>query len=119
MLSSSNFMVGIHFCSGEIRNIGFLTEAEACEKEQSTPPCHRHTTTPCCEDETILHHSDELKSSLSHVHAAAPLATNMVDFQVPVSEVVPESPASRTPYFLYDPPGPSLDITIANQVLLI
>jgi hypothetical protein len=119
MLSSSNFMVGIHFCSGEIQNIGFLTEAEACEKEQSTPPCHRHTTTPCCEDETILHHSDELKSSLSHVHAAAPLAMDMVDFEVLVSEVIPESPASRTPYFLYDPPGPSLDITITNQVLLI
>jgi len=119
LLSSSNFMVGIHFCSGEIQNIGFLTKADVCEKEQSLPPCHKHTTAPCCEDETIVHKGEELKSSVSHIHAAAPLTMDVVDFDVLVSEVVPSSPVLRTAFSQYDPPRRSLDITVTNQVFLI
>ena len=119
MLSSSNFMVGIHFCSGEIRDIGILAKAEVCEKEQSQPPCHRNMTAPCCEDETIVHDGKELKPSVSHFHAAAAMAIDILDLEVFISEVIPASPTSRSAYVLYDPPGPSEDITIRNQSLLI
>jgi hypothetical protein len=119
LLSSSNFMVGIHLCSGEIQNIGFLTKAQVCEKEQSLPACHRPVTTPCCEDETIVHRSEESKPSVSHINVAAPVTMDLVGFQVLISEVIPTSPLSRTPYSLYDPPGRSLDITISNQVFII
>ena len=118
LLSSSNFMVGIHVCSGEIRNVAFLTKAKACEKEQSLPPCHRHTP-PCCEDEAIVHEGDELKGAVSPVQLAASPATDMPPLEVIVAEVVPSWSLSRAPFFLYDPPEPSLDITISNQVLLI
>ena len=119
MLSSSNFMVGIHFCSGEIRNIGILVKAEACEKEQSQPPCHRHMTATCCEDETIVHQGKELKPSVSHFHAAAPLPIDVVDINLLVSELIPASSISRAYYLLYDPPRASADITIRNQTFLI
>ena len=119
MLSSSNFMVGLHFCSGEIQNIGILSKAEPCEKEQSQPPCHRHMTVTCCEDETILHQGEELKPSVSHFYAAAPLPIDIVDLGILVSEVIPGSAISRSCYVLYDPPASSADITIRNQTFLI
>lgn len=119
LLSSSNFMIGIHFCSGEIQNVGFLTKAEVCEKEQSTPPCHRHMTAPCCEDETIIHKGEELKNSISHLHIPAPAAMDVAMLQVVIAEVIPAAPVLRTSRYLYDPPLRWDDITISNQVFLI
>lgn len=119
LLSSSNFMVGIHFCADEIQNIGFLTKAEACEKEQNLPPCHKHMTAPCCEDATIMHEGDELKASASDVHVGLTVTTEATDFHVVVAELIPSSPLSQTSFLFYDPPRPSPDITITNQVFLI
>lgn len=118
LLSSSNFMVGIHFCSGEIQNIGFLKKADVCEREQSLPPCHKHTTAPCCEDKTIVHQAEDLKAYVPHFHVAAPVTMEVADFDVLVSEVVPSSPVF-TAFYLYDPPRRSHDIIITNQVFLI
>lgn len=119
LLSSSNFMVGIHFCSDEIQNISFLTKADACEMERELPPCHRHLTAPCCEDETIVHEGEELKNTASTLHTAAPVAMDLTDLQVIIAEVIPAAPFAHTSFYLYDPPLRWDDITISNQVFLI
>jgi hypothetical protein len=119
LLSSSNFMIGIHFCSDEIQNISFLTKAEACEMERELPPCHRHMTAPCCEDETIVHKGEELKNPVSALHIPAPLAMDLTNLHVILAEVVPAEPFAHASFCLYDPPLRWDDITIANQVFLI
>ena len=119
MLSSTNFMVGIHFCQGEIQNVGLFTKATGCEKEQSLPPCHRNATAPCCEDETIVHASEELKHSVFDFQVHTPLAVDVVDPRVLISELIPASEVSRAANFNYQPPEPSLDIPIINRTFRI
>lgn len=119
LLSSSSFMIGIHFCSDEIQNISFLTKAEVCEMERALPPCHRQMTAACCEDEAIFHEADELKNSVAALHIPAPLAMDLISLQVILAEVIPAAPFAHTSSYLYDPPLRWDDITIANQVFLI
>lgn len=119
MVSSTNFMVGMHFCMGEVQNIAFLSKADGCEKEKSLPPCHRHEKAPCCEDETVIHKGDDLKSSIAQIQILAPAH---IDLEVPlilIAEVIPSAVVSRIQYYNYDPPLRSWDLTVEHQVFLI
>ena len=119
LVSSSSFMVGIHLCAGEVQNVALFTKAEGCEKEQSLPPCHRHTKAPCCEDETVIHKGEDLKASAVHIHIVAPAAMDIEQPLVLISEIIPTAPVSRTHYYNYDPPLRSWDLTVEHQVFLI
>lgn len=119
MVSSTSFMVGMHLCMGEVQNIAFFSKAEGCEKEQSLPPCHRHTTAPCCEDETVIHKSDDLKAGIAHMHVAVPAPMDLEQPLILISEVIPTAPLSRFKYYSYDPPLRSCDLTVEHHVFLI
>ena len=48
LFSSFGFTIDVHYCKGEIKSIGFLSQAEACEMANSSneidenlPPCHQ------------------------------------------------------------------------------
>ena len=120
LVSSTSFMVGMHFCMGEVQNIAFLTKADGCEKEKKLPPCHRQTNAPCCEDETIIHDGDDLKASIAQIQIIAPAQDQ--DIELPlilVAEIIPSAPFSRIRYYNYDPPLRSWDLTVEHQVFLI
>lgn len=112
-------MVGIHLCAGEVQNIALFTKAAGCEKEKNLPPCHKHESAPCCDDETIIHKGEGFKASIAHITiSSAPV----LDFELPVvviSEVIPSAPISQTQYYNYDPPLRSYDLTVSHQVFLI
>jgi hypothetical protein len=112
-------MVGLHLCQGEVQNVALFTKAEACEKEQSLPPCHRHTKAPCCEDETIIHQGDDFKSSYGQLHLTAPVSVDIEQAIVLISEIIPSAPFSRTHFYNYDPPLRSHDLTVDHQIFLI
>lgn len=119
LVSSTSFMVGMHLCMGEVRNISFFTPAESCDLAKSLPPCHRHTLPPCCDDETLVHNGEDFQALSDNVHLAAPAADHIVQPNVLIAEVIPASPASRTPYYHYDPPLRTLDLTVEHRVFLI
>ena len=119
LISSTSFMIGMHLCMGEVQNIALFTKAEGCEKEQSLPPCHRHTTAPCCEDETVIHKSDDLKASIAHMHVAIQAPMDLEQPLILISEVIPAAPLSRFKYYSYDPPLRSCDLTVEHNVFLI
>ena len=119
LVSSTSFMVGFHICMGEVQNVALFTKADGCEKEQSLPPCHRHLKAPCCEDATYVHDGDDFKASIDHYQAVAPAQINIEHPMVLISEVIPDSPISRTRYYKYDPPLRSCDLTVVHQVFLI
>lgn len=119
MASSTSIMVGMHRCMGEVQNIAFFSKADACEKEQDLPPCHRHTPPTCCDDETVIYKSDEFSAAIAPYHIAVPAPAELAQALVLISEVIPTAPLSRVKYFDYDPPLRSRDLTVTHQVFLI
>jgi hypothetical protein len=119
LVSSTSFMIGMHICMGEVQNIAFFSKADACEKEQSLPPCHKHTKPPCCEDETLIHKAEDFKVSIANLDISAPVTIDIEQPLVLIAEVIPTAPVARTQYYNYDPPLRSCDLTVEHQVFLI
>lgn len=119
LFSSTSFMVGLHFCMGEVRNVALFSKAELCELEKPLPPCHRPSTPPCCEDETVVHEADDFKTAAADVHAIAAVSAEMEQALTFISEIIPSAPLSRTQYYNYDPPLRSYDLTVEHRVFII
>lgn len=119
LVSSTSFMIGIHRCGGEVLNVALFKKADSCEKEQPMPPCHRHSKTSCCEDETVVHTSNDFKSSASlAVVGAFGTPVMLVPFTL-VSEVIPSTSILHLEWADYSPPLPAHDLTVEHQVFLI
>ncbi|HKZ38930.1 MAG TPA: hypothetical protein VJ184_14810 [Chryseolinea sp.] len=119
LVSSTNFIIGVHICMGDVQNIALFTKAEGCEMEQNLPPCHRHLKAPCCEDETVIHEADDIKADIAHILIDGPSPIDADHNLVFISEIIPSAPLSRIQYYNYDPPLRSWDLTIEHQVFLI
>lgn len=119
LASTTSFMVGMHLCQGELQNIALFTKAAGCEKEKSLPPCHRHATAPCCEDDTIVHDGADFKAPLAETGIIAPLSSDLPQPLVLIFEIIPAGLSSRIKYSLYEPPWRSCDFTVDHQVFLI
>jgi hypothetical protein len=118
LVSSTNFVIGVHYCMGKVKDVAFLTKADACKNETKLPPCHKQTK-PCCEDETILHKGDDLKAPVNQLDFTLPVAIEMEQPLVLLAEIIPSSPVAHREHYLYDPPLRSYDITLAHHVFLI
>jgi hypothetical protein len=118
LISSSSFMIGVHRCAGEVRHVGIFTPAQECEMERQLPPCHRPLKKPCCENETIVHQSNDLKPALMDFSSSAPAAIDIANLPV-IAEVIPVTLSARTSYVQYDPPLRWEDMTIAHRTLII
>ena len=119
LMSSTTFMVGMHICSGEVRNIALFSKAEGCEKEKSLPPCHRHETPACCQDETVVHSGDDEQLSASKVQVAALVSVDVESSMLLISEIVPATPAGLLQRTDYDPPLRTCDLTVEHLAFLI
>lgn len=118
LVSSTSIMVGFHICMDEVQNVALFAKADGCEKEQSLPPCHRHSNAPCCDDETVIHKGDDFKATAkTQIIAPAPVALEQP--LILIAEIIPAAPLARTHYYNYDPPLRSCDLTVAHQVFLI
>ncbi|MBT1701713.1 HYC_CC_PP family protein [Chryseosolibacter indicus] len=119
LISSTSFMVGIHYCGGNIQNVALFTKAEQCDMEKSLPPCHRQLKAACCEDEAIIHNSNDFKGSKVLLNFEAPVSIDVEKPLTFIAEVIPLAPIAQTRYYNYDPPLRSADIIIEHQVFLI
>ena len=118
LVSSTSFMVGIHFCKGEIKHLALFRNADGCEKEKELPPCHKHLASSCCDDESVLHEGEGFKASVSDISIGA----SDIDMDVPaiiVAEIIPTNRVKKTDFYNYDPPLRSLDLTVTHRVFLI
>lgn len=119
LMSSSSFMVGIHWCEGNIQNVALLSEAEGCEMEKKLPPCHQDRSAPCCEDDTILHQGEGFKAPISQITLSVLPALDLELPQIVVSEIIPSITFLQPDYYNYDPPLRSYDLTVSYRVFLI
>ncbi|MBL0745247.1 HYC_CC_PP family protein [Chryseolinea lacunae] len=119
LVSSSSFVVGIHWCGGHINSVAVLSKAEACGMEQNVPPCHRHMKASCCQDENIVHEGQGFKLSHNDHHIGHAPLLSIGQPLVLLAEIIPSSPVAITPFRNYDPPLRSSDILVDVQVFRI
>ena len=119
LVSSTSFMVGLHFCKGQIQNIALFTKADGCEKEKKLPPCHRHLKAPCCADKTVVHNGEDFKASVDQIQIIAPTPLDAEQPLVLLSEVIPSASSPDIKYYDYDPPLRSYDLTVEHRVFLL
>lgn len=112
-------MIGIHMCSGNIQDVALFTKAQSCANETKKPLCHKHESKPCCEDESVIHEGQDVKSGLSKLQLSPVPAIDIDQPLVLIAEVIPSSSLARTKYYNYDPPLGWTDITVEHQVFLI
>ena len=119
LVSSTSFMIGMHFCMGEVQNIALFGKADSCQKEKALPACHKHMKPACCEDETVFHEGTHFKACVEHIHIVAPAPIDIEQPLVVISEVIPAAPIASIRYYQYDPPLRTCDLTVEHQVFLI
>ena len=99
--------------------MALFSKADGCEKEKSLPPCHRNMNAPCCEDETVVHDTDDFKTSSGVSSNPLPVAIDIEQPRVLLAEVIPGTPLAQVSPFNYDPPWRSCDRTVEHGVFLI
>jgi hypothetical protein len=119
LISGSSFMVGMHFCGGELQNIALFDKAEGCAKEKQLPPCHRHETPACCDDTSVIHDGEEFSYSKANVSVAPTFSVEVAQPPVIISEVIETASVSTPRFYNYDPPLRAPDLTLTLQVFLI
>jgi hypothetical protein len=118
LLASSSFYVGVHYCGGTIKAIAFLDEADGCGHPE-LPPCHRKVMESCCENDQVVHESQELKAELTNILPALSSA-DIVHQSVVLAEIIPAVEINPIPYFSDHPPAfTGHDIIISFQSFLI
>jgi len=118
LVSSTSFMVGLHFCQGEVQHIALFTKAEKCENEAPLPPCHRQMKSGCCADRTFIHESDDFKQA-AHICITLPAPSDLEQPLVFISEVIPSAPRAVAHNSPYDPPLRSCNLTVQHRVFQI
>jgi hypothetical protein len=120
LMSSTSFLVGMHFCMGEMKSVSIVIPAEKCmQHEKPVPPCHKHMQTDCCQDRVVLHEGDEFKNSFTNFDFTQGADLQVATPLVLISEVVPSQNTALNFSRSYDPPQRSIDHTIALQVFRI
>lgn len=117
LVSSTNFMVGMHHCGGHLKHVALFDKAAGCEMEQQqVPPCHRASTASCCDDVTVVHEDEDFSGAtsleLQPAFAADALATSTL-----LAEIIPAVAPILTP--VYHPPLLAVDRPVALGVFLI
>jgi len=118
LVSSTSFMVGMHICGGEIQNVALFSKAEGCEKERQLPPCHRHETPECCQNELIIHEGDDIQNTPTNVQVPALSFVAIEQPFVVLMEIIPATTATHQ-HFNYDPPVRTCDLTVEHRTFLI
>jgi hypothetical protein len=118
-VSSTPFMVGIHFCSGKIQNLALFARAEGCEKEKNLPPCHRRENSSCCDDAAVVHEGEVFNASVSK-SGVPPVSFVPIAFPAFIlSDINRGNFNAKEKIFKYDTPLRTRDRTVAYQVFLI
>jgi len=123
LVSSSSFMVNMHFCGGHVQSVSLIEEAASCPMEAQLPPCHKKMTikkSGCCEDKHVAFEGKDFSTQIQDFSSLSWQAINWVASLPMIMEVIQlnESLAysNHTPY---KPPIVERDIPVLVQSFLI
>jgi hypothetical protein len=114
LISSSSFMVGLHFCGDEI-GLALFSKAE-CGMEMKMPPCHQAANS-CCDDEVIIHQGQDFKNTINEFQFQPQLIAELVS-PIVISEIISET-SSQFEFAVYHPPLRATDLTVSHQTFRI
>lgn len=117
LISSTQFMVAIHHCGGEVKGVALFEKGEACAMEREMPPCHRSLATSCCDDVTVVHEDQDFSLTVTSLDGTVNLPVVMVVETLVLAEVIPVVAPNFSTF--YDPPILQIDRPAALQVFLI
>ncbi len=123
LVSSSSFMVNMHFCGGHVQSVSLIKEATPCPMEVQLPPCHKKMAVKksgCCEDKQVAFEGKDFNTLVQDFSTFAWQASNWVVTLPMIMEVIQVSESlafsNRTPY---KPPIVERDIPVLVQSFLI
>ena len=114
LFSSSNVMVGLHFCGNDV-SVALFEKAQ-CGMEMKAPPCHQQQRS-CCDDELVVHQAQDFKDTINEFQFQPQLIAELVP-SIEISEIIAEA-SNRYELSVYHPPLRSADLTVSNQVFRI
>ena len=120
LMSSTSFMVGLHFCRGEVQSVSLFSKAPQCAKEvQTAPVCHKHKKSDCCKDETVIHSGEDFEGPVAKNIEVTPELFFEIAPSVIISEVIPAAEFTRADISSDDPPLLTPDFVLEYGALLI
>lgn len=119
LFASSQFMVGMHFCQGDVQGISLFKEAPACEHNAQLPPCHAKAMEGCCDDEVIIHESAGFMMSNSDINIEIPFTTLTIVYPLLLNLIDEQFTSSIKSIDDHPPNGIKPDILILIQSFLI
>ncbi len=118
LMASSSFYVGAHYCGGALKAIAFLDEADGCG-HQELPPCHRKAMEGCCNDEQVVHESQDLKVQSPSVTLLCLSWVDVIHHTVVLAEIIPAVQITSSYPDDHPPALTGHDIIISIQSFLI
>jgi hypothetical protein len=123
LVSSSSFMVNMHFCGGQMQSVSLIEEAAACPMEVNLPPCHKKMEikkSGCCEDKHVAFEGKDFNAKIQDFSLLNWQAINWVASLPVIMEVIQINEAlAFSNYTPYKPPIVERDIPVLKQSFLI
>ena len=123
LVSSSSFMVNMHFCGGHVQSFSLIEEAASCPMEVQLPPCHKKMAVKksgCCEDKHVAFEGKDFNTQVQDFSMLTWQTINYVGSLPIIMEVIQVNEAlafsNHTPY---KPPIVERDIPVLVQSFLI
>ena len=123
LVSSSSFMVNMHFCGGHVQSVSLIEEAAVCPMEVQLPPCHKKMAVKksgCCEDKQVAFEGKDFNTQVQDFSMLTWQSINWVATLPMIMEVIQVNESltfsNHTPY---KPPIVGRDIPVLVQSFLI
>ncbi|HPW64475.1 MAG TPA: hypothetical protein PLJ13_19450 [Cyclobacteriaceae bacterium] len=123
LVSSSSFIVNMHFCGGQVQSFSLIEEAASCPMEVQLPPCHKKMAVKksgCCEDKHVAFEGKDFNTQIQDFSMLTWQSINWVATLPMIMEVIQVNESlvfsNHTPY---KPPIVERDIPVLVQSFLI
>lgn len=123
LVSSSSFMVNMHFCGGHVQSVSLIEKATPCPMEVQLPPCHKKMAVKksgCCEDKQVAFEGKDFNTQIQYFSMLTWQSINWVATLPVIMEVIQVNESlAFTNHTPYKPPIVERDIPVLVQSFLI
>ncbi len=123
LVSSSSFMVNMHFCGGHVQSVSLIKEAAQCPMEVQLPPCHKKMDAKksgCCQDKHVAFEGKDFNTQIQDFSMLTWQSIHWVASLPMIMEVIQVNEAlAYSNYTPYKPPIVERDIPVLVQSFLI
>ncbi len=123
LISSSSFVVNMHFCGGQVQSISFIEDADPCPMEVQLPPCHKNIAikkSGCCEDKHLSFEGKDFNSQIKDFSTQTSQVANWVSAQPVIMDVIQINESLVfSNHIPYKPPIVQRDIPVLIHSFLI